>query len=93
MSAKRAKKDDDKPAATSPSAKSGESSSVILIMTAADTTWRMFIPTLGGTYAGLWLDGRMDTAPWFGIGGLLLGIAITAVLVRNQYKKVDGTNA
>lgn len=61
----------------------------ILLSTAADTTWRMFVPTLGGTLIGLWLDGQFGTEPWYGIGGLVLGIIITALLVRQQYKQVD----
>jgi len=58
-------------------------------MTAADTTWRMFVPTLGGTAIGLWLDNQFNTDPWCGIGGLAVGIAVTAFLIRQQYKKVD----
>lgn len=54
---------------------------------AADTTWRMFVPTLGGTLIGLWIDSMNNTEPWFGIGGLAIGIIITAVLIRQQYKQ------
>ncbi|USN96189.1 MAG: AtpZ/AtpI family protein [Candidatus Nomurabacteria bacterium] len=81
MSAAAAKKSDDKP--TPP-----EKSTVILLFaTAADTTWRMFLPTLGGTGIGLWLDGQFKTEPWYGIGGLTIGIVVTAFLIRQQYVK------
>jgi F0F1-type ATP synthase assembly protein I len=29
-----------------------------------------------GVFTGLWLDNRLDTKPWFMIGGLLVGLAI-----------------
>ena len=31
---------------------------------------------LGGTLAGLWLDGKLGTRPLFLIGGLLLGLVV-----------------
>ncbi len=31
---------------------------------------------VGGTFAGLWLDGKLDTRPLFMIGGLLLGVVV-----------------
>jgi ATP synthase protein I len=30
----------------------------------------------GGTLAGLWLDGKLNTRPLFMIGGLLLGVVV-----------------
>jgi len=31
---------------------------------------------LGGVFAGLWIDGRLNTAPWFLLGGLLAGVGL-----------------
>ena len=31
---------------------------------------------VGGTFAGLWLDGKLNTRPLFMIGGLLLGVVV-----------------
>ncbi len=31
---------------------------------------------VGGTLAGLWLDGKLSTRPLFLIGGLLLGVVV-----------------
>ena len=31
---------------------------------------------LAGTFAGLWIDNRLDTAPWFLIGGLVTGLGM-----------------
>jgi len=86
MTAAAEKNSDDK---SEPSEKNEQSAALILFAIAADTTWRMFVPTLGGTWAGLWLDGQFHTEPWYGVGGLTLGIIITALLVRQQYKKAN----
>lgn len=68
--------------------KSEQPTAFILLSTAADTTWRMFVPTLGGTLLGLWLDDENNTEPLYGIIGLFIGIIITAFLIRQQYKQV-----
>jgi hypothetical protein len=62
---------------------------ILLLATIADTTWRMFVPTLGGTAFGLWLDAQWRTTPWLGLAGLGLGIIITSLLVRQQLKKAQ----
>lgn len=64
-----------------------------MFATAVDTTWRMFVPTLGGALLGLWVDGKVGTEPIFAVGGLLVGVAVTALLVKQQYKKVDDNHA
>ncbi len=83
MSAAAAKKSDDKE--TPPQ----KSAVVLLFMIAADTTWRMFVPTLGGALLGLWIDSMADTEPWYAVGGLAVGIVVTTLLVRQQYKKAN----
>lgn len=83
MSAAAAKNSDKKPA---PSQKS---TAVLLFMIAADTTWRMFVPTLGGALLGLWIDSMAGTEPWYAVGGLAVGIVVTTLLVRQQYKKAN----
>jgi hypothetical protein len=65
------------------------SSTVILMLTTiGDTTWRMFIPTIGLFLIGMWADGRFGTKPWAAICGLLLGSVIAGLLVRNQLRNV-----
>ncbi len=66
-----------------------KSAALILFSIAADTTWRMFVPTLGGTLIGLWLDSQFKTEPWCGIGGLGIGIVVTAFLIRQQYRQAN----
>lgn len=86
MSAAKAKNSDKK---TEPSEKPTKSMAVLLFATAADTTWRMFVPTLGGALLGLWIDSSMKTEPLFAVGGLALGTVITAFLVKQQYTKAS----
>jgi len=60
----------------------------ILLLTMADTTWRMFVPTLAGLFIGLWLDSLTKKAPLFTIILLLLGVAATVGLVFQQMRNV-----
>lgn len=67
-----------------------EQSTVILLLgTIGDTTWRMFIPTIGLTVLGLLADKQFHTTPWIMVVGIILGTLIAALLVRRQIKKVN----
>lgn len=79
---------------TSPQKKGDEKSlppkqsTVLLLLTIADTTWRAFIPTVGFTILGLVADKLFGTKPWLMILGIILGMALAVWLVRLQMKKV-----
>jgi hypothetical protein len=62
---------------------------ILLLLTMADTTWRLFIPSIGLTIAGLLLDKQFGTTPWLLIAGTILGITIAILLIRAQLKKVE----
>lgn len=62
---------------------------VLLLLTIADTTWRLFVPSIGLTVIGLLLDKQFDTTPWNMTAGIILGVCIAVLLVRLQLKKVD----
>jgi hypothetical protein len=65
------------------------SSTVILLMlTISDTTWRLFVPSVGLTIVGLLLDKQFHTKPWLMIAGIIVGVALAILLVRMQMKKV-----
>lgn len=65
-----------------------DKSTVILLFTiAADTTWRMFVPIIGGTIAGVWADNTMASKPVWTIVGIVVGVVIAALLVRQQMKR------
>lgn len=62
---------------------------VLLLATMLDTTWRMFVPTLGLAALGLWADTSWSTGPLWSLTGVFTGIAIATLLVRKQFKKVQ----
>lgn len=76
------KKDDDKPSAPSPSIV------LLLLSTVADTTLRLFVPSVGGTVLGLFADTILETKPWFTVIGVTFGTALAFWLVYDQIKKV-----
>jgi len=81
MSASPSQNSDDKP--TPPD----HSTVVLLLGTAGDTTWRMFVPIVGLAVAGVWADRTLGTKPFMTIFGIVVGIVIAAYLVRRQFKK------
>lgn len=64
-----------------------KSTVILLFMIAADTTWRMFVPIIGGTALGVWADNVFATKPWATIAGITVGIAIAAWLVHQQMNR------
>jgi F0F1-type ATP synthase assembly protein I len=63
-------------------------SSKVLALTIADTTWRMFVPTLGCTILGIWLDGKLGMRPWLMFAGIIVGFAMAIYAVRLQMKRI-----
>ncbi len=61
---------------------------ILLLGTMADTTWRMFVPTIGGLLLGVWGDVSWGTKPWLTVLGLVIGTALAALLVRKQLQNV-----
>ena len=64
-----------------------ESSALLLLASMADTTWRMFAPTLPLSVLGSWLDGKYSTKPGFMLAGAVVGGAIAALLIRAQLRR------
>lgn len=62
---------------------------VLLFGTLADTTWRMFVPTLGLTFGGVYLDRIIGTKPLLTIVGIVLGCIIAGYLIKRQFRKVN----
>ena len=63
-------------------------STVLLLFTiAADTTWRMFLPVIGGTIGGVWADNTYGPKPAWTVAGVVIGVVIATVLVRQQMRK------
>ena len=56
----------------------------VLLMTIGDTTWRMFVPSVGFTLLGVWADAQLDTKPWLMVVGIVVGCTGAALLVKKQ---------
>jgi F0F1-type ATP synthase assembly protein I len=64
------------------------SAPMVLVVTALDTTWRMFLPTLGGTFGGIWIDSWLQTKPIATIICVTLGTILSFVLIIRQLNSV-----
>lgn len=62
----------------------------LMVSTAADTTWRMFVPLIGFTILGVWIDRSFHIRPFATITCLIIGTALAAFLVVLQYRRVGG---
>lgn len=65
----------------------------LLFATLADTTWRLFVPTVGLTLLGVWLDQRAATRPWLMIVGIIIGTLLAVALVRRQMQATSTGDA
>lgn len=50
----------------------------------ADTTWRMAVPVLIFAGLGLFIDKKIDSAPWLTLLGMIIGFIFAAYLVKQQ---------
>lgn len=60
---------------------------ILLLGDIADTTWRMFVPTVTLIWLGYWLDKQYNTWPWLFVSGIVVGFAIAGLLVKQQLTK------
>jgi hypothetical protein len=67
---------------------SGADPTVVLLLTLADTTWRMLVPTGLLAALGLWVDLHYATAPWLTLASVPVGLAVSVLLVRRQLRSV-----
>ena len=80
---------------TSPNNRDGKpvppkpSTVILLLSTIGDTTWRMFVPTIGLTVLGVYIDKSINTLPWCTLAGIAVGSVIAGMLIRRQLKKVQ----
>lgn len=69
-------------------ARGRDNTSFYLIASMADTTWRMFLPTIGLLLVGDALDSQLSTKPWLMLLGALIGGLIAVWLIRKQLRRV-----
>lgn len=65
-----------------------QSASMLLLATALDTTWRAFVPTIGGTFLGIGIDHWLGIAPIGTIVCLIVGTLASAFLITKQIRDV-----
>jgi len=65
------------------------SGSMLIFITALDTTWRAFVPPLAGTFLGIWLDRLFQITPTATITCLILGAIIGFLLVLKQLRDLQ----
>ena len=61
---------------------------MILARTMIGTMWRMFLPTIGLTLLGLWLDIVSGTKMRWLLAGIISGAIISVILVALQIAKI-----
>lgn len=61
---------------------------MILARTMIGTMWRMFLPTIGLTLLGLWLDNVSGIKMRWLLAGIISGAIISVVLVALQIAKI-----
>ena len=61
---------------------------MILARTMIGTMWRMFLPTIGLTLLGLWLDNVSGTKMRWLLAGIISGAIISVILVVLQIAKI-----
>ena len=59
-----------------------------ILATIGDTTWRMFVPTVGFTLLGVWGDSLLSTKPWLMFAGIVVGVIFAVLLVRRQIQSL-----
>ena len=63
-------------------------SMMILASTMIGTMWRMFLPTIGLTLLGLWLDNVSGMKMRWLLAGIVSGAIISVILVALQIAKI-----
>lgn len=72
---------DDQPSSKEPS------HAMMLLGTIGDTTWRMFVPTIGLLLLGDYLDRSFQTKPLLLLVGVITGMIISGLLIMRQLKE------
>lgn len=66
------------------------SDAILLLLTMLDTTWRAFVPTIGGTFLGVFIDKLFHVVPVATIVCIVLGVLTSGVLIAQQIRSVRG---
>lgn len=80
-------------AADNTTTKSGSGNNQFSFSTVAfdllDTAWRIAIPVVLFAGAGIFLDKKLNIAPWSTLAGALVGFVIAGLLIKQQLQAVQ----
>jgi hypothetical protein len=71
------------------SAPEKQDGSLQLILSMADTTWRMFTPPAILVPAGIYADLKWGTKPWMTALSAVAGLTISVLLIKRQLEKSE----
>jgi F0F1-type ATP synthase assembly protein I len=54
-----------------------------------DTTWRIALPVVLFALGGIFVDKKLDTAPWCTLAGVVVGFMIAGLLLKRQLQAVE----
>lgn len=63
-----------------------KSAAMLIFVTALDTTWRAFFPTIGGVFLGIGIDHLFNIAPVGTFICLALGAVTSGLLIAKQLR-------
>ena len=65
-----------------------KSAAILMLLTILDTTWRAFVPVIGGTFVGIGLDKATNNVPIFTTIFIITGFVTSGLLVALQIRQV-----
>ncbi|MDB5179362.1 MAG: hypothetical protein JWN01_1305 [Patescibacteria group bacterium] len=74
------------PAKPTPTEPEKQDSTVQLLLSMADTTWRMFTPPAIFVPGGIWADLKWHTKPWITLVSAVVGLSFSILLVKRQLR-------
>lgn len=60
-----------------------------LALDALDTAWRVALPIIAAAVAGIAGDRHFATGPWITLGATLVGLGVSAVLIKRQLAALE----
>ncbi len=70
---------------------SADYSALSLVVDIADTSWRMFVPTVSMILVGAWLDAKLGSAPYMVVAGAVVGAFVSFLLIKKLLTTIAKT--
>ena len=69
--------------------KQNDKTNTMALMSALNIGWNIVVSVLLGAYCGYWLDEKLDFAPLFMIGGIIMGMVSGLYAAVSSFKSAD----